>query len=237
MRSDMSKVVIERPRSGGACRTPNQDHRFLPRRSLRPTDVDEDYEPLEGLPHLESLRARHKRSGSWKEFIDLLGPLRRFLESRKGLKWNDVYSEISRDLNRNSVTHNHIYQHLFEFVEVNTILAPDGSVKESNGNIVTSDFYVCPVTGLLVKNNTFSWKARSRERRAKEKEEIEKNYVKIDDRSRFEKIAGIWYLVEINKTIVYGYVMHTTKKRQLSKKMIARLEKRLVVSKTRKKKK
>lgn len=223
MRSDMSKVVIERPRSGGACRTPNQDRRFLPRRSFRPIDVDEDYEPFEGLPHLESLRARHKRYGRWKDFTDLLGPLRRFLESRKGLKWDDVYSEIARDLNRNSVTHNHIYQHLFQFVDINTAVLADGSLSNADGRGIRSDFYVCPVTGILLKNNITSWKARRRARLSEEKKELAKTYVKIDESSRYEKIDGIWYRLDTRDIIEWDCSMHVTDKRQLSKKEIRRL--------------
>src|SRR5207244_12869366 len=74
MRPDMHKVVIERPRHG----------RSWAESRPRPKPPFDESRPF------ESIMARHTRR---KWFSDLLGPLKRWLQSHIGRPWNGVYSE------------------------------------------------------------------------------------------------------------------------------------------------
>lgn len=144
MRTDMHKVVIERPRWNPG---PGKEHRHA--------NMDPDY-----LPRAESMRRRHYHR---KLFTDLIGPLRRWVRSQVGRHWNDVYSEACAVIKPNSVVRVHIKGHLLELVHRDTFLR-DGDVwccvKSSIVNrgierlikdAVTrfSPFYVDPRTGVL----------------------------------------------------------------------------------------
>src|SRR5437016_5525522 len=99
MRSDMSKVIVDRPRFGSRIRKkPKGYHRGLQR--LFP----------EGLPKTEGMRKRWQ--GATKRFNEHLGPLRRFLDSRVGQPWNKVFSEICAHINRNSAVQDHVRDHV-----------------------------------------------------------------------------------------------------------------------------
>jgi hypothetical protein len=111
MRYDMPKVVVERPRRGSRYRY----HNKRPRGTI---------EQLEALPTKEGMRRPY--GYDCKEFSDLLGPLRGFLFSRTGRKWDDVYSEIRQRLNPNSTVQIHILSHVFQFVERNAKLDEAG---------------------------------------------------------------------------------------------------------------
>ena len=95
MRDDMAKVVTERPRRrhGNASRKTTG-----PR--IRRFDPDGDYDEPTRLPV-----ARGRQYGyEAKEFSDLINPLKRYLRSCIGRPWNKVHSELSRKLDRRSVT-------------------------------------------------------------------------------------------------------------------------------------
>ena len=85
MRSDMAKVVTERPRRGHG----NPSKKWGRRLGKNEYDA-EDHGPT------RAPIARHHQYG-WnaKEFSDLLGPLRRYLRKQVGRPWNKVWSEIS----------------------------------------------------------------------------------------------------------------------------------------------
>src|SRR5207248_1341270 len=110
MRSDMKKVVTERPRSGGGVKTPKGEKRAWQRHAL-----DE-------LPKREQIRAKWDRGPGGKVFTDVLGPLYRFLLKQVGRPWDAVYSEVAQHLPKTSLQNQHIYTHLWEFVEKNVIL-------------------------------------------------------------------------------------------------------------------
>ena len=103
MRSDMHKVVIERPRWNPG---PNKYGR---RANL----------PDEMLPKHEGIRRPYARR---KALTDLLGPLRRWLHAQIGRPWNDVYSEACAVIKPDSVIRAHIKTHLLEFVERHTFM-------------------------------------------------------------------------------------------------------------------
>src|SRR5437762_147683 len=103
MREDMAKVLVERPRLRGcALNKPKSYWRELYGIAT------------EDQPKRESIKRRWW--GGQKYFNEHLGPLRRFLDSRLGRPWNDVFSEICERINRNSVVQNHIRTHVEQYV-------------------------------------------------------------------------------------------------------------------------
>ncbi len=66
----------------------------------------------------ESIKFMH--GGGTKYFNDNLEPLIRFLNSKVGKNWNKVYSELSKTLNKKTVSGLHVFNHLFDFVQLNT---------------------------------------------------------------------------------------------------------------------
>ncbi len=145
MRSDIAKVVVERPRSGG---------RDRPIRAYR-RSVDWDRLKQEGreddAPVTESITFRH---GVGKRLNDFLSPIRGFLRKSVGRPWDDVWSEVSALLKPVSVMQRHVLEHLRDYVEINTLRQPDGTVTDSRGRELRSyfnrgAFYVDPDDGLL----------------------------------------------------------------------------------------
>src|ERR1051325_2310128 len=89
MRPDMHKVVIERPRSNPR-----------PGKPLRRADLRDEL-----LPKFEGIKRPHSCR---KRFRDLLGPLKRWLQSQVGRPWNDVYSEACAVIKPDSVIRAHV---------------------------------------------------------------------------------------------------------------------------------
>lgn len=154
MRADMHKVVIERPRVGRSYANA-YNHIRKAKRFKFEFDDDGSFDVNDEFCNRRSLRARRIRGWDTKEFSDLLGPLKRFLQSRKGKLWNDVYSEIRSGLSTGSTIHQHILQHLDHMVATKTYIGDDGKVWEADGRpypVSTGHFYVHPETGILLRN-------------------------------------------------------------------------------------
>src|SRR5262245_31301513 len=93
MRSDMHKVVIERPRWNPG---PGKQGR-------------RDNLPYELLPKFEGIKRPHVLG---KGLTDLLGPLKRWLYSQVGRAWNDVYSEACAVIKPDSIVRAHTSRHI-----------------------------------------------------------------------------------------------------------------------------
>jgi hypothetical protein len=168
----MSKVLIERPRGGW--RTSIATRRYELRR-------DPDNVPLDS-------REPVGRNGT-KHFSDLLGPLKRYVRRQVGRPWDKVYSEICEHLRPTSTLQQHVFEHLWHYVE--------RRVEEREGKVFTLDgwtgpyelregrFYVCPRTGLLREY-------RPRQR-ATELREIGRHWV--SDHILHTWIDGAWHAV------------------------------------------
>ena len=141
MRSDMRKVVVERPRWNPG---PGKDGRLA--------NLSDEL-----LPKFEGIKRPHARR---KGLTDLLGPLKRWLHSQAGRPWNDVYSEACAVIKPDSIIRAHVKTHLLEFVERHTFMH-DGKVcvlDTSRGGGVRpitekrfwrGAFYVHPQSGRL----------------------------------------------------------------------------------------
>ncbi|MCP3920503.1 MAG: hypothetical protein GY711_33670 [bacterium] len=92
MRSDMERVLIQRPRT-------RIDNVGYPRQLAAHADP-------ETLPEREGMRRRIL------ECITPLGPLRRFLCRRCGRPWNQVYSEVCASCDRRTLRGWHLPRHV-----------------------------------------------------------------------------------------------------------------------------
>ena len=144
MRTDMHKVICERPRLGSCG----------PWKRSGPKNV-----PLDALPRYQSMRGAHTDR---KQFGENLAPLRRWLLAQVGRPWDEVYSEACKVIKPDSVVRNHIKFHLLQMVERHTFLK-NGEVWifGDSGDVevpITSVwgwgnwvFYVCPKSGRLFR--------------------------------------------------------------------------------------
>jgi len=145
MRDDMAKVVTERPRRGHG----NASKKTTGPRIWR-FDPDTEYDEPSRLPV-----ARGRQYGyEAKEFSDLINPLRRFLRSCIGKPWKRVHSELSRKLDRRSVTGSHIWDHVNAEIETDCYVGADRLAYSNrrrylNTEIPVDGLYVHPRTGLI----------------------------------------------------------------------------------------
>ncbi len=107
MRSDMAKVLVERPR-------PDSRDRGKPMKGYR-TRFEQQMRSDDGSPCHEGIRRPY---GGSVRFNEHLGPLRRFLRSNVGRPWKNIHSEICAHINKNNVVQKHILTHLYEYVTV-----------------------------------------------------------------------------------------------------------------------
>lgn len=209
MRPDMSKVVTERRRTG----SPRKQHKIdnpeniryissISRRYFNNGYID-DLDDIDTFSKWPTSPRRNHRE--WKEFSDLLGPLERFLNKQIGRKWDDVFSEICKNLPNTSMAGDHIRQHVHQIVEIHTLLGLDNKIyhKPMYGSgmaeVLSSkhkrQLYVHPVTGLLLLAKMRPWN--------KYVKEITK-IPKKNSVAWYEKFDGIWYemWIEVKTSIV-----------------------------------
>jgi hypothetical protein len=199
----LNEIVIERPRHGMRC----------PYRKLK--GVKKELERLtreaseDGFLSPYLIKVRHRT----KSLADHLGPLRRYLRSRVGEPWNDIYSDLSQRLDANSLTGQHVRDHLWDYVERHVELIDGvphrkpyaGRLFRQLGDRYYDEFYVHPETGLLclaerrsqreLKKRQGRWSAtvgRSSE-----------DCVVIDDTRQYRKINEIWYCITLKTLPLY----------------------------------
>jgi hypothetical protein len=185
MRPDMAKVIVERPRRGG-------------NNTRRGRSVPDDLQPT-----TEGMRAPHVRHYGGKELNEYLSPLYRFLRSRAGQPWDQVWSEISKNIRATNAIQQHVRDHVMMWVCTKTCIGEDGEVwlLDSRPNPAVNSlchFYVHPESGLLVFNTHLSnWKNRWR-RAKKEGDEKQKAVSRtLPNGVEIRKHEGIWYEVTL----------------------------------------
>lgn len=102
MRKDMAKVIVERPRVKGRGN----------RKGRPPRDIEDS-------PKKESMKKPYKDR---KILNENLNPLKRFLHSQVGKKWDNVFSEISENIKTDSAVQKHVKDHIWDFVFKNIII-------------------------------------------------------------------------------------------------------------------
>jgi hypothetical protein len=157
MRRDIHKVLVESPRVAHFQSWVNAVGLNRKRNAYREAkhfQLSTDLEVCD-LYCANKLPMKSRRLGcKVKMFGENLNPLWRFLKSRVGKKWDDVYSEIRSTLSIRSTVQNHVFQHLVFDVCTKTIRTENGRVMrwdqfhdycDYEGN-----FYVDPESGELM---------------------------------------------------------------------------------------
>jgi hypothetical protein len=145
MRDDMANVVTERPRRGHR----NKSKKTTGRR-IWPYHPDREYDEPTRLPV-----ARGRQYGyEAKEFSDLINPLRRYLRSCLGRTWSKVHSDLSKKLDRRSLSGSHIWDHVMWEIETDCYIGANGLVYSNDRTYHLSEYpidglYVHPKTGLI----------------------------------------------------------------------------------------
>ncbi len=140
MRSDMAKVIVERPRHGSRLSSKKKGYR----KYLQKTQID-------ALPCREPMKGRWH--GMDKFFNEHLGPLRRFLRSRVGRPWDKVQQELCEYVNFDNVVQKHILTHVFDYVAIGGVMVkgqltfPLGTRRRFGTS--REQLYVCARTGIL----------------------------------------------------------------------------------------
>ena len=197
MRSDMKKVVVERPRWGSRVRNQKfgKKLRYIPGH-----DYEEEPKKARGFESFHD--------GFGKLFTDVLGPLYRYLDSNVGRPWNKIYSEMCAGLDKRKTTGRHIFQHVEQMVERDCYVGEDGKVRYSRyrnhilgggGSREVCGFYVHPRTGLLCLAPRESRRERKR-KLLSSPEEVTRLYV--DNSFGYQKHEGIWYRVKLSRIVV-----------------------------------
>jgi len=210
MRTDIGKVICERERSNSKAPSPKDGI------SIPWAGPDGDYDQAKrgsmssGSP---------ERANDNKSFTDVLGPLYRWLDGQVGKPWNKVYSELCQGLDKRKTTHQHVFDHALQYVEVNAFLGEDGQYYVRGRywmNQAIDGLFVHPKTGLI-----------RRQRRRPEPEKPKKEeFVRLGEGPlglhAYEKKAGIWYETLTRKATrkekLLGHSTIMLVKRQLGKR-------------------
>jgi hypothetical protein len=131
MRSDMDKVIVERPRHGSRMRGPGKGYRRAFARCA-----------WEDQPKREKIRLDRS-----KHLNEHLGPLRRYLRSQVGRPWSKVHAEICARISRDSAVQDHVRDHVDDYVETQVEYINGVACHAAGwriGRPLLSLFYVCP---------------------------------------------------------------------------------------------
>lgn len=189
MRRDMPKVIVE----SGRRDAPARYGRSSVHRKGRPPRDHDDHPRHEGM--------RRPYSYDRKELTDHLKPLRRFLEKQVGRPWNTVYSEICENLRAGHALHDHLRQHVFDYVNVDN---PRARNRRWEWN---KPFYVDPRSAILRRHRP---DRTNRQLRAERKAKVATSLpVVIDSENELHAVNGIWYLVQYARRIEPQRVVRT----------------------------
>ena len=110
MRKDMDKVLVTTPRIGS-------DWKNGETKKSRRLETEGKYDDL---PSYSSMKPK---DFSWdrKSLNEYLKPLVRYLAKNCNRPWDKVYSEICENMDRRGAVQAHIFQHLFDYVELHPV--------------------------------------------------------------------------------------------------------------------
>lgn len=187
MRADMAQVIVERPRFGSRIHGKPKGYR----RSVQRLSEDES-------PRREGMK-RRCRGGS-KTLNEHLGPLRRYLDRQVGRPWDQVFSEICANIDRNSAVQDHVRDHVAGYVARHVILIDGVPCNGAGGwnygkplhQLRYWPWYVCPRTGLLRRV-----KVTSRKRQRRPEKESPPKFILIGETLQCRFLDGAWHLVTL----------------------------------------
>lgn len=218
----MTKVLTERARHGGHWTFQGS---LKTGRKLNATEFDADDHGATWYPS-----ARHRQySEGPKQLSDHLAPVERFLRSRVGKRWDDVHSEIAKEIDKRSTQGNHLWTHI-KWLVCDNCQINNGKIHDKRYGwryfYEVEGLYVHPETGILC------WAPKRGYRGYKPKPDP--NVLKMDNGVEFRRIDGIWYATRDTKHVIKyrpdpirepdvfrEIVKVTTEKKQLNKKQLA----------------
>jgi hypothetical protein len=186
MRSDMGRVVIERPRTGSSNESPKVRH--FPGR----IDEDGDYDGLIRLPSSPNKINGFLPKILEKNFTDLLGPLRRYLQKNVGRPWDKIYSEATESLKSGGWGVQHVFVNHF-LGEVDREVYWDESGKLFSHRH-SNRFRQWPVTGFYVNPRTGLLCHAKRQRYDKQPDRKEPDQVRLKNGANCVRIKGLWFV-------------------------------------------
>lgn len=219
MRNDMHKVVNE-PARGGVAYYSNLPNEYRKAKRLKLIHLDDGTVDVEDRfsGRVQPMRAK---SVGWegKSSLYTSRPITRFLRSRVGQDWNDVYSEFC-SVFRVGVRGNHRFytsaaELVCRYVLTHTFIE-DGEICYNTDygtaglrvDDTVDELYVHPVTNVLCSSNKKeTWKARRRRWEAEQQAEEAKTRVVINDTRQFQKVGEVWYHVELADVPDIAYAM------------------------------
>ncbi len=203
MRSDMFKVIVERPRLvRGDWLGGGRESGF--RQFLN----------SEERPHKIGMRTGH-RNRKWLN--ENLAPLRRFLISSAGRPWDKVRAELVAQIDQRSTVQQHIMEHVDDYVITNVIVKPRSEMQPGKRGVVfvyrppywrantlesvensNSPLFVDPRTGILRETNYLHHRKASKHAKKAERETEQAKTIRVIDSTRqFRCFDAIWYEVVI----------------------------------------
>jgi hypothetical protein len=156
MRSDLGKCVTERPRRNSNAASAKATWYGCIREDRGGPDGEDqlDYDGLTRLPASGRQEGYFKKIGS-KSFTDVLGPIKGYLRGSVGRPWDDVYSELCRNLGSGPWPVRHVLTAHVD-VATDTYRGDDGRIYYHDrwgptavGESYASEFYVHPESGRL----------------------------------------------------------------------------------------
>jgi len=185
MRTDMFKVIVERPRK----------HKHGDIEAARRRDA------FDGPMQL-GMRAGY----GYRALNENLSPLRRYLRSQVGRPWDKVFGEICAHIDRRSTVQQHSHQHIEDFIAV--------QVKRDNGRLfnlrelgsrfwpdkgLRQELYVDPRSGLIRVNEEYRpWNRRRAERAGEHEAAIAARRRVIDAKTMLLKLEAGWFCVDVD---------------------------------------
>lgn len=203
MRKDFAKQLTERERIRHA------DHYHNYRNIKGPTGMVDDE-----VGGRESMRKRFNFGYDRKEFNENLNPLKGWLRSCIGKKWDKCYSELRKNFDARSVVNAHILEHLYDFIQIHTKVV-DGKVVAlsrwaRDGWIpvkqLPCDYYVCPKDGTVKVTSRQPRRSLEKVRAAKKLQEKLAVERYLDDRNVLRFIDGVWYHFELKEIPTVEFV-------------------------------
>ena len=182
MRKDMDKLLVTTPRVGSSMK--NREVREA-RRSAREGDYD-------NLPRNSSMKPKSRRWDDRKQLNEYLTPLVRYLKKNCGRPWDKVYSEICENMDRRGIVQDHIFQHLFDYVERNPIFKDGKPHRTGYGGL--SRLYKSDWSFYVDEGGTLRQPKEKRPPWRVEKDNL--NIIKTKDSSMFiirRESDGVWF--------------------------------------------
>lgn len=234
----LSEIVIERPR-GGMRISLKKLKGFKKQLHQLTEEASQD-----GLLSPYLIKPRNKS----KYLSDHLGPLRRFLRSKVGQPWNDIYSKLCQRLDSSTMAGQHVLDHVQDYVEQHVELIDGIPYQKSRRQYrLTQGYrfklYVHPETGILCDpRNIALTSIAAPTPKSKRRLDI----VDLDAFHQYCKIDDIWYLITYREVPATGIVfdvlyratitsglkgyrerLYASHKRQCNKREIKMIQERL----------